>query len=115
MELGKLTSLTCLECCGGGLTDEAVEELLPLTRMQSLNISQNELVGNPSVYYIASMTNLTSLNVGGTAISSPGAQVLTHLTRLTSLCLSGCHVSHAVMNALQNMPSLLYLTAEPNS
>ena len=32
----------------GGMTDDAVEELQGLTRMRTLNISQNEFVGNPA-------------------------------------------------------------------
>ena len=112
---GKLTGLTCLENCGGGMTDDAVEAMQGLTNLRLLNLSQNELLGNPAVSYLERMTSLTSLNLAGTSVTTQGAARLTALSQLTSLCVSGCRVNKQVLSALQRMPCMLYLTAEPNA
>ena len=88
--LSKITSLTSLELCGGGIGDLGCAHLATLPNLASLNLSQNESITNCGAASLAALTNLKALNLSNTSVNSDALKFFGGLLKLQSLALYGC-------------------------
>lgn len=82
-----------------------------LTNLTSLDLSNS--IYNPELNGLASLTNLTYLNLSGSGISNAKLNSLETLTNLTYLNLSHCKIT-AGLNSLATLTNLTYLNLATN-
>eukprot|EP00543_Licmophora_paradoxa_P011220 CAMPEP_0202458294 /NCGR_PEP_ID=MMETSP1360-20130828/24288_1 /ASSEMBLY_ACC=CAM_ASM_000848 /TAXON_ID=515479 /ORGANISM="Licmophora paradoxa, Strain CCMP2313" /LENGTH=774 /DNA_ID=CAMNT_0049078775 /DNA_START=145 /DNA_END=2469 /DNA_ORIENTATION=+ len=108
--LARIKSLETLELCGGGVGDVGCTLLATLDNLTSLNLSQNERITNRGAAALGALSNLKSLNLSNTRVSSEALKYLGGLVNLQSLALYGCRGiadSDGPLVSLQNgLPSL---------
>jgi hypothetical protein len=90
VHLSKITTLTSLELCGGGIGDLGCAHLATLLKLTSLNLSQNESITNCGAASLAALTNLKALNLSNTGVNSDALKFFGGLLKLQSLALYGC-------------------------
>eukprot|EP00741_Cyanophora_paradoxa_P018564 tig00021070_g17923.t1 len=106
--LAPLRDLESLELCGGALSDAGVARHLPrLSRLSSLNLSQNYRLSDACVPALGRLPLLTALNLSHTRLTSAGAlQLASSLPQLQTLSLFGCKVSKSALSRAKHPPSL---------
>ncbi|MQM03898.1 hypothetical protein Taro_036692 [Colocasia esculenta] len=105
-------NLQSLEVCGGSVTDAGVKNIIELTSLTHLNLSQNSSLTDKTLELISGLTGLVSLNLSSTHITNAGLQNLKPLKNLRSLHLDCCRVTGSEMKklhlaALQNLQRIL--------
>ena len=84
----KYLSITCrpfrklekLECCGNGVGDEGVKELIWLQSLQHLCLGQNPRITDKSSLFLSGLARLRTLNLTGTQLTNNGILPLRALT-----------------------------------
>ncbi|KAL0010776.1 hypothetical protein SO802_005884 [Lithocarpus litseifolius] len=107
--LRNFKNLRSLEICGGGLTDTGVKNIKNLSYLRLLNLSQNSNLTDKTLELISGLTELVSLNVSNSRITSVGLRHLKTLKNMKSLTLEGCKVTANDIKRLQStdLPNLI--------
>ncbi len=132
-KLNELPELTTLDLSLTHITDQGMQELKSLPRVEDLNLYFAEYVtdegiaaikgwkhlkrlnlhgtkvGDTGLEHIAAITTLESLNVGSTLMTDVGLERLTTLVNLKRLTMGGNELGDAGLQALREMPGLEYL------
>ena len=90
--LGKITSLTYLDCGDGTVTDAAVVHLTKLKKLTFLGLAWTK-VGDGAMPLVARLPSLEILRLGGTKVSDAGIAHLRRLRTLKELHLQNCPVT----------------------
>lgn len=69
-----------LECCGNGVGDEGVKELIWLQSLQHLCLAQNPRISDKSSLFLSGLARLRTLNLTGTQLTNNGILPLRALT-----------------------------------
>lgn len=69
-----------LECCGNGIGDEGVKELIWLQSLQHLCLGQNPRITDKSSLFLSGLARLRTLNLTGTQLTNNGILPLRALT-----------------------------------
>ena len=69
-----------LECCGNGVGDEGVKELIWLQSLRHLCLGQNPRISDKSMLFLSGLGQLRTLNLTGTALTNNGILPLRALT-----------------------------------
>ena len=69
-----------LECCGNGVGDEGVKELIWLQSLQHLCLGQNPRITDKSSLFLSGLAHLRTLNLTGTQLTNNGILPLRALT-----------------------------------
>ena len=69
-----------LECCGNGVGDEGVKELIWLQSLQHLCLGQNPRITDRSSLFLSGLAKLRTLNLTGTQLTNNGILPLRALT-----------------------------------
>ncbi|KAF6252458.1 hypothetical protein COO60DRAFT_1628532 [Scenedesmus sp. NREL 46B-D3] len=93
------------------ITDNCIAELVVLTRLSSLNLSQCVHVGDGGLMSLVYLTRLRSLNISGcVAVTDLGVMLVAQLTNLTSLDMPWCvKVTNIGLKALTPLTKLANL------
>ena len=103
-----------------GINDQVVkalvEELLDVTPIVELNLSENRRVENPAMRWIAEMSQLTHLNLSACGLNDRGIDQIIKMGNLTHLDISYCtRITDIGLKKLKNMRNLedLYIRGIP--
>lgn len=131
--LNDLPDLTSLDLSLTHITDQGMQEIKSLPRVEDLNLYFTEYVtdegiaaikgwkhlkrlnlhgtkvGDTGLEHIAAIGTLESLNVGSTLMTDVGLERLTSLLNLRQLTMGGNELGDAGLQALRQMPGLTYL------
>ncbi|PWA49145.1 leucine-rich repeat family protein [Artemisia annua] len=89
--------------CSGGITDAGVKNTKDLRSLVLLNLSQNHCLTDASLALITGLTQLVSLYLSNSRVTSSGLQHLKPLKKLKSLSLESTKV---IANDLKRLQSL---------
>ena len=98
-----IPGLTHFRAVKGRLTDFGFAALAENAGLLSVNVEGNAKITSGGALHLRLLSDLSSLNLSGTAIDDSGLNVLKRLSRLTSLNLSATHVTN---RGLENLRSL---------
>ncbi len=81
-----------LECCGNGVGDEGVKELIWLQSLQHLCLGQNPRITDKSSLFLSGLARLRTLNLTGTQLTNNGILPLRALTvsLLVKILITSC-------------------------
>lgn len=103
--ISKLPKVTFLECAGGTLCDKTVATLSSMTQLTYLSLNQNREISDFAFPCLAKLTNLVSLNISSTGMTSAGLGHLHGLPSLASLSVYGLHCQRPhMMNFMMSKP-----------
>lgn len=112
-ELSTLTGLTTLELNSFALQAEHVKFISCLSRLQRINLSQNQLY-NLTNDSFASCSNIKSLHLADTSISDPEAVQIARLVQLEDLNVSTNHIKRVGLEAFSQLTRLICLNVGSN-
>ena len=131
--LAALPDITSLDLSLTHITDQGMQEIKSLQKVEDLNLYFTEYVtdegiaaikdwkhlkhlnlhgtkvGDTGLEHIAGITTLESLDVGSTLMTDVGLERLTNLQNLRQLTMGGNELGDAGLQALRQMPGLTYL------
>lgn len=90
------------------VTDEGIAAIKDWKHLKRLNLHGTK-VGDTGLEHIAGITTLESLNVGSTLMTDVGLERLANLQNLRQLTMGGNELGDAGLQALRQMPGLTYL------
>jgi internalin A len=90
------------------VTDEGIAAIKDWKHLKRLNLHGTK-VGDTGLEHIAGITSLESLNVGSTLMTDVGLERLANLQNLRQLTMGGNELGDAGLQALRQMPGLTYL------
>lgn len=93
------------------VTDRALAELVPLTNLRTLNLSQCVHIGDAGIMALVHVPSLTNLDISGcVGITDVGIMLLAQLSELISLEMPWClKVTNAGLKALSSLRKLAHL------
>jgi Leucine-rich repeat (LRR) protein len=107
--------VTTLDLNGSPVTDELLAHLKHFPRLRRLGLPGAVFVTDRGLQHLEGLTELTSLNLNGTAVGDAGLAHLRGLTRLTWLDLTDTQVTDAGLEhvgKLTKLKTLLLLNAK---
>ena len=98
-----------LECCGNGVGDEGVKELIWLQSLQHLCLGQNPRITDKSSLFLSGLARLRTLNLTGTQLTNNGILPLRALTvsLLVKILITSCvwSLTNALHHTVLQIPS----------
>lgn len=92
------------------MTDDDLKWFAPLTKLQSVNISNNPLINGTGLVHLQNSPSLSDLRLAGCQFTADGIKALSGLKQLQSLTLRFSNIKDDDLDAVSTMTNLNWLS-----
>jgi Leucine-rich repeat (LRR) protein len=100
----KLSNLKALRVQDDRLSDDAIESIIKLPKLEYLSLSHNPGITDDGVAKLMDLKELRSLRLASLRISDEGLQNIDRLKHLRTLDLSGTNITDKTLDKIKELP-----------